>query len=113
MQALSPGKHTIVFDFRYEAPGFGKGGNGTLSVDGKQVASKSIPHTIPFLMTIDETFDVGVDLRTPVDDRDYQVPFRFTGKIDKLTVNLKPEPMSAEDQKRFHDEVQRVKLAAE
>jgi arylsulfatase A-like enzyme len=112
-QTLSPGKHTIVFDFKYEGPGFGKGGNGTLSVDGKQVATKSMPHTIPFLMTIDETFDVGVDLRTPVDDRDYQVPFRFTGKLNKLTVNLKPEPMSAEDQKRFQDEARRVNLAAE
>ena len=112
-QALSPGKHTIVFDFKYEGPGFGKGGNGTLSVDGKQVATRSMPHTIPFLMTIDETFDVGVDLRTPVDDRDYQVPFRFTGKLNKLTVNLKPEPMSAEDQKRFQDEARRVNLAAE
>ena len=40
-------------------------------------------------------------LRTPVDDKDYQVPFRFHGKLDKLTVNLKPEPMSAEDQRRW------------
>jgi arylsulfatase len=52
------------------------------------VDSKTIPHTTPFLMAIDETFDVGVDTRTPVDDRDYQVPFRFTGKINKLTCNL-------------------------
>ena len=52
-----------------------------LKVDDKEVANKKIPHTIPFLMTIDETFDVGVDTRTPVDDKDYQVPFRFTGKI--------------------------------
>lgn len=47
----------------------------------KEVANKKIPHTIPFLMTIDETFDVGLDTRTPVDDHDYQLPFRFTGKI--------------------------------
>jgi arylsulfatase len=112
-QALSPGKHTIVFDFKYDGPGFGKGGNGVLSVDGKQVATQTMAHTIPFLMTIDETFDVGVDLRTPVDDRDYQVPFRFTGKLNKVTVNLRPEPMSAEDQQRYNQEVRRVNLAAE
>ena len=112
-QALSPGKHTILFDFKYDGPGFGKGGNGVLSVDGKQVATKTMAHTIPFLMTIDETFDVGVDLRTPVDDRDYQVPFRFTGKLNKVTVNLRPEPMSAEDQQRYNQEVRRVNLAAE
>jgi len=69
-----------------------------LSVDGTQVATKTVPHTIPFLMTIDETFDVGMDLRTPVDDQDYQVPFRFTEKLAKVTINLKPEPMNAEDQ---------------
>jgi arylsulfatase len=87
-EALSLGKHSIVFDFAYAGPGFGKGGKGVLSVDGASVAEQSIPHTIPFLMTIDESFDVGVDTRTPVDDADYQVPFRFTGKLDKLTVKV-------------------------
>jgi hypothetical protein len=67
--ALSPAKHTLVFDFKYDGPGFGKGGTGVLSVDGAQVATRKVPHTIPFIMAIDETFDVGVDLRTPVDDR--------------------------------------------
>src|SRR4029079_14862668 len=86
--ALAPGKHTIVFDFKYDSPGFGKGGTGVLSVDGTAVVSSTIPHTIPFLISFDETFDVGVDTRTGVDDNDYQPPFRFTGKIDKLMVKL-------------------------
>jgi arylsulfatase A-like enzyme len=85
---LTPGKHTIVFDFKYDGPGFGKGGTGVLSVDGKKVARKTMPHTIPFLISFDESFDVGVDTRTGVDDNDYQVPFPFTGKLDKLTVKL-------------------------
>ncbi len=89
-EALAPGKHTLVFDFKYDGPGFGKGGTGVLTVDEKEVGSKKVPHTIPFILTIDETFDVGVDTRTPVDDKDYQVPFRFTGKLGKLTVELKP-----------------------
>jgi arylsulfatase A-like enzyme len=97
--ALTPGKHTIVFDFKYDGPGPGKGGTGVLSVDGKQVATQTIPHTIPFLMSIDETFDIGVDTRTPVDDNDYQVPFRFTGKLSKLTYKLGPEELMPEDQK--------------
>ena len=88
--ALTPGKHAIVFDFTYDGPGFGKGGKGVLSVDGAMVAEKSIPHTIPFVATIDESFDVGVDTRTPVDDKDYQVPFSFTGTLDKLTVKVGP-----------------------
>ena len=81
----------VVFDFKYDGPGAGKGGTGVLSVDGKQVDTKTIPHTIPFVMEVDETFDVGVDTRTPVDDKDYQVPFRLTGKIGKLTLNLGAE----------------------
>jgi arylsulfatase len=52
---------------------------------------------MPFLMTIDETFDVGADTRTPVDDNDYQIPFRFTGKLNKLTVTLKQEGTAAGD----------------
>jgi arylsulfatase len=85
--ALTPGKHSIVFDFQYDGPGLAKGGTGVLSVDGKQVANQTIPNTIPVLATIDETFDVGVDTRTSVDDS-YQVPFAFTGKLDKVTIKL-------------------------
>ena len=96
---LSAGKHTIVFDFKYDGPGPAKGGTGVLTVDGKEVDRKAIPHTIPFLMTIDETFDVGIDTRSPVDDFEYEVPFRFTGAIDKLTYKLGPEQMSAEQEK--------------
>ena len=95
--ALSPGQHTIVFNFKYDGPGPAKGGTGILSVDGKEVDRKTIPHTIPLLMSIDETFDIGVDTRTGVDDFEYRVPFRFGGKIDKLTYNLGPEQLSAED----------------
>ena len=96
-QALTPGKHTIVFDFTYEGPGFGKGGTGVLRVDDKEVANKKVPHTIPFLIAIDETFDVGVDTRTGVDDNDYQVPFRFTGKLAKLTFKLGPTQLTSAD----------------
>jgi arylsulfatase A-like enzyme len=105
---LAPGKHTIVFDFTYEGPGAGKGGAGILKVDDKVVASSKIPHTIPFLMVIDETFDVGVDTRTPVDDNDYQVPFHFTGKVAKLTFKLGQEQISEDDRKAMHQYVMRA-----
>ena len=97
-QALAPGKHTIVFDFKYDGPGFGKGGTGVLSVDGKEVSRQSIPHSIAFLMAIDESFDVGVDSRTGVDDS-YKLPFQFTGKIDKLTFKLGPTQLSNDEQR--------------
>ncbi len=94
--SLSPGKHTIVFDFKLSEPGLGKGGTGVLSVDGKELSRKTVEHTIPFLMAIDETLDIGSDTRTGVDDS-YQLPFRFTGSIDKLTLKLGREQISAED----------------
>jgi arylsulfatase len=106
--ALKPGKHTIVFDFKYNGPGPGKGGTGVLTVDGKLVAAKTIPHTIPILMTIDETFDIGSDTRTTVDDS-YKLPFRFTGKIDKLTYKLGPEQMTNDEQKLIRHALERAR----
>jgi hypothetical protein len=97
-----------VFDFTYDGPGFGKSGTGVLKVDDKEVATLKIPHTIAFLIVADETFDIGSDTRTPVDDKDYQVPFRFTGKLDKLTIKLGPNQMMAEDQKAKAEAIARV-----
>ena len=106
--ALSPGKHTIVFDFKYDGPGPGKGGTGVLSVDGKQLASQKIPHSIPILMSIDETFDVGIDTRTGVDDS-YKLPFRFTGRINKLTFKLGSSQMVAAEEKAMKEALARAK----
>jgi arylsulfatase A-like enzyme len=101
-RALKPGKHTIVFDFTYDGPGPGKGGTGVLSVDGRELDKKTIKHTIPLLMSIDETFDVGRDTRTGVDNS-YELPFKFTGTIDKLTFKLGPSQLSeAEEHAAAH-----------
>jgi arylsulfatase A-like enzyme len=95
---LKPGKHTIVFDFKYDGPGMAKGGTGVLSVDGRELARKTIKHTIPILMSIDESFDIGSDTRTTVDDS-YELPFEFNGTIDRLTFNLGPSQMTVDDRK--------------
>ncbi|MDR3407779.1 MAG: arylsulfatase [Methylovirgula sp.] len=111
-EPLSPGKHTLVYDFRYDGLGFatlafnnisglGRPGTGTLSVDGKVVATQTMDHTIPLILPWDETFDIGSDTGTPVDDQDYQVPFAFTGKIDKLTIALEPPKLTADDLKKL------------
>ncbi len=102
--SLSAGKHTVVFDFKYDGPGPGKGGTGVLSVDGKEVDRKTIPHSIPLMMTIDETFDIGLDTRSGV-DFSYDLPFRFNGTIDRLNYKLGPEQLAAEDQKKVQDAV--------
>jgi arylsulfatase len=96
--ALSPGKHTLEFDFKYDglglgtlafnnASGIGRGGTGVLRVDGKEVARNSMEHSVPLIFQWDENFDIGADTGTPVSN-DYQVPFRFTGKLDKLTLKI-------------------------
>jgi arylsulfatase A-like enzyme len=106
--ALKPGKHTIEFDFKFAGPGFGKGGTGVLSVDGKPLSKQTIPHTIPILMSIDESFDIGLDTRTAVDSS-YTLPFRFTGTIDKLTYKLGPEQVAEADKKAMQEAVARAR----
>jgi arylsulfatase A-like enzyme len=111
---LNPGKHAIRFDFKYDGPGFGKGGTGTLSVDGKEVAKNTLEHGTPILFPEDETFDVGLDTRTGVAmiEYRYDVPFEFTGKIDKLTFDLGPVQYTEADRKELpaiRDRVARAK----
>ena len=96
-QVLPPGKHSIVFDFKYDGPGFGKGGTGTLRVDDKDVAVSRVPHTVPFLHHRMQNLPRGRDNRTPVGGNDYQVPFRFTGKLNKLTFKLGPTQLTSDD----------------
>jgi arylsulfatase A-like enzyme len=98
---LGAGKHSLVFDFRSDGPGLGKGGTGVLYVDGKEVARKSMEHTIPIAFPEDESFDVGQDTRTGVAMLEYRYdpPFKFTGKIDKLTFKLEPEVKTVADSK--------------
>jgi len=93
---LTAGKHTIVFDFKIDGPGLGKGGTGVLSVDGKEAARNSMEHNTPITFPEDESFDVGQDTRTGVAliEYRYDPPFRFTGKIDKLTFKLEPEKVT-------------------
>jgi arylsulfatase len=90
---LSAGRHTIVFDFKSAGPGLGKGGTGVLSVDGKEVARNSMEHSTPVTFPEDESFDVGMDTRSGVAMLEYRYdpPFKFTGKINKLTFKLEPE----------------------
>jgi arylsulfatase len=100
---LGAGKHTIIFNYKPSAPGLGKGGTGVLSVDGKEVARKSMEHSTPVTFPEDESFDIGSDTRTGVAllEYRYDVPFRFTGTIDKLTFHLEPEQVTAEEREQM------------
>ena len=115
--ALAPGKHTIVYDFKFDGLGFatlafnnisglGGSGTGTFSVDGQVVSTQKMDHTVPLTLPVDETFDIGSATGTPVDDADYQVPFAFTGKIDKLTIALDPPKMTEEQRAMLEKQMQ-------
>ena len=99
---LAPGKHVVTLDFAYDGGGVGKGGLATLSVDGQQVASEKLPQTIAFRMSLDETLDIGEDTGTPVSE-DYHVPFNFTGKLEKVTINITEEQLTDEQLQRYRE----------
>src|SRR5262249_1516829 len=108
--ALSPGRHTIRFDFAYDGGGIGKGGTGTLFVDGSRVAEGRIPQTIRVRFSLDETFDVGEDTGTPViEDYAERMPFRFSGVLERFTIDLGGSQLNAADIK----ELERARFAAE
>jgi arylsulfatase len=111
-ELLSAGKHSIAFDFQYDGLGFGtlafnnmsglgRSGTGVLKVDGKAVVTHKMERTLPLILQWDESFDVGADTGTPVEDRDYQVPFKFTGKLTKLTIRLDRPKLSPDDERRL------------
>ncbi len=110
--SFSPGKHSIEFDFKYDGlgsatlalnniSGIGRGGVGVLRVDGKVVATEKMEHAVPLILQWDDTFDIGEDTGTSVDDRNYQVPFKFTGKIAKLAIAVDEPKLTPEDEKRL------------
>jgi arylsulfatase A-like enzyme len=121
---LAPGKHTLEFAFKYEGlgegtlafndrSGLGHGGPGTLKVDGQVVSSHKMEHSLPVILQWDETFDIGADTGTPVDDNDYQVPFKFTGKLANLTLKIDRPKLSPADEKRLAEESRRNNRASE
>jgi arylsulfatase len=109
-EPLTPGKHKVEFDFIYQGKGAGTlafnnfsgvggPGSGTLKVDGKVVATKTMAKTLPMTLQWDESFDIGSDTLTGVNDADYQPPFRFTGTLNKLTIKIDRPQLSAADTK--------------
>jgi arylsulfatase len=107
-EALAPGRHTVEFDFKYEGigsgtlafnsfSGLGRPGDGVLKVDGKVVATKRMEKTLPMILQWDESFDIGSDTLTGVNDADYKPPFALTAKLNKLTIKIDRPRLSAAD----------------
>lgn len=121
---IPAGKHTLEFDFKYAGlgmgtlaygspAGVGRGGTGVLKVDGKDVATEQMEHSIPFMMPIDESLDIGSDTLTGVNDADYQPPFAFTGKLDKVSLTIDRPKLSPEDVKKLEEASSKAAAARE
>jgi hypothetical protein len=114
---LTPGRHVIAFDFKYDGlgvgtlafnnmSGLGRPGTGTLSVDGKVVATQTMERTLPMILQWDESFDIGSDTLTGVNDADYQPPFVFTGTINKITLNVDRPQLTPADELKLKEAAQ-------
>jgi arylsulfatase len=121
--ALPPGKHIVEFDFKYDGlgagtlafnnmSGLGRSGTGTLKVDGKVVDTKEMKKTLPMILQWDESFDIGSDTLTGVNDADYKPPFALTAKLNKLTLKIDRPQLSPEDIKKL-ETAQRNNKASE
>src|SRR5262249_41083178 len=89
-ERLPKGKVQLRVDFAYNggAGERGKGASVTVTANGTKVAEGRLPRTIPLQVSLGEGMDIGMDVGSPVDFT-YTLPFRFTGKIEKVTVELK------------------------
>jgi arylsulfatase A-like enzyme len=113
-EILPPGRHTVEFDFKYDGlgvgtlafnnmSGLGRPGTGTLKVDGKAVDTKKMERTVPMILQWDESFDIGSDTLTGVNDADYRPPFPLTAKLNKLTIKVDRPKLSPEDIRKLEE----------
>ncbi|MBP1648102.1 MAG: atsA 5 [Bacteroidetes bacterium] len=109
-QVLKAGKHTIVYDFKYDGGGMGKGGDGTITVDGNRVAGGRIEKTQPGIFSVDDLADVGTDEGTWV--ANYGATAQFTGHLNRVTLDVHPAVLSAAE-KAKDAEMHQAKKEAE
>jgi arylsulfatase len=113
-EVLAPGRHTLEFDFKYDGlgigtlafnnmSGLGRPGTGTLKVDGKAVQTITMERTLPMILQWDESFDIGSDTLTGVNDEDYKPPFTLTAKLNKLTIKVDRPMLTPEDIKKLEN----------
>jgi arylsulfatase len=99
-EKIPAGKHVLTLDFQYDGLGLGKGGLATLLVDGRKAGQGRIERTIPIGGGLTDAFDVGEASGTPLDESYVdKLPFKFTGKLEKVVIDLKPAKLAAEDRR--------------
>jgi arylsulfatase len=123
-EALTPGKHVIEFDSKYDGlgvgtmaynnfSGIGRPAETTFKVDGKVVDSKRMEKTIPIILQWDESFDIGSDTITGVNDADYLPPFPLTAEFNKLTIKIDRPQLSPADIKTMEEAMKKAAMGIE
>ena len=114
-ETLKPGKSTIRFEFAYDGGGLGKGGTGTLYINDRKVGEGRIERTQPMIFSADETADVGIDLASPVVETiGSEAKSRFTGKVQKITIDIKPmKAADAHEEEKARTEVAHKKALSD
>jgi hypothetical protein len=110
-QALKTGKHTIVYDFKYDGGGLGKGGTGTFTIDGVTAGQGRIDKTQPGIFSVDDLADVGTDEGTPV--ANYGSSAHFSGHLEKVTIETHPAKLAQADKQKEEDNDEAEKLASQ
>jgi arylsulfatase len=96
---LPKGKTKLVVNFDYDGGGMGKGGTITMTANGKTIAQGRLKRSIPVQFSLGEGLDIGMDIGSPIDFT-YELPFAFTGTIEKVTIELRPEKEAATKPKK-------------
>jgi arylsulfatase len=121
-EPLAPGRHILEFDFQYDGlgvgtlaynnmSGLGRSGTGVLKVDGKEVQTIEMKKTLPMILQWDESFDVGSDTLTGVNDADYQPPYPLTAKLHKLTIKVDRPQLSKADIQKLKEAMRNNKMS--
>ncbi|QDU15320.1 Arylsulfatase [Gimesia maris] len=123
-EPLEPGRHILEFDFKYDGTGvgtmaynnfsgIGKSGIGTLNVDGKVIVTKKMEKTIPIILQWDESFDIGSDTITGVNEADYTPPFPLTAQFNKLTITIDRPQLSVEEKQKLEAGLKKMEAGRE
>lgn len=89
-EKLPAGKIQLKYEFTPEGQGWTRGGTGRIYVNGKKVAEGAVKNTVPLYFVDAETMDVGMDLGSPVSlDCRKKAPFAFTGKINRIDIEVR------------------------
>ncbi|WP_417383205.1 arylsulfatase [Gimesia sp.] len=123
-ETLSPGRHILEFDFKYDGSGLGtmaynnfsgigKSGTGTLKVDGREVSTQKMEKTIPIILQWDESFDIGSDTITGVNDADYTPPFPLTAQFNKLTITIDRPQLTPAEIKELEEGLKKMEAGRE